>query len=216
MGYTTDFYGLFHITPKVKPEHMAYINQFSGTRRMKRNTDLTAQRPDPIRTAVGLPIGRDGGYFVGEGGMAGQGEGDTSKTCPDILEYNGPPSGQPGLWCQWVVEQPGNWHYRKWTDEEIARGDNIDKISGWKNNQHSEFVLDDADYSYLQWDGGEKFYEYKEWLEYLIDHFFKPWGYKVEGEVEWQGEDREDMGIMIVVDNVVTTKYGHISYEKEG
>ena len=28
----------------------------------------------------------------------------------------------------------------------------------------------------IAWDGGEKFYDYVEWLCYLIEHFFKPWG----------------------------------------
>ena len=64
----------------------------------------------------------------------------------------------------------------------------------------------------LKWDGIEKFYHYVEWLEYLIEHFFKHWGYTLNGEVLWEGEWREDMGKIIVKDNVVEIKKAKISY----
>lgn len=60
----------------------------------------------------------------------------------------------------------------------------------------------------IRWDYAEKFYEYIEWIEYLIDNFFKPEGYIVNGSVEWQGEDYEDFGTIEVIDNVVKTTYG--------
>ena len=60
----------------------------------------------------------------------------------------------------------------------------------------------------IVWDGSEKFYNYTEWLEYLIDNFLKPWGYKVTGMVEWHGEDNEDIGTIEVVDNVVEAHSG--------
>jgi hypothetical protein len=58
----------------------------------------------------------------------------------------------------------------------------------------------------LVWDGGEKFYNYVEWLKYLIENYFQPWGVLLNGEIEWQGESMEDRGMIVVVDNVVTTK----------
>ena len=64
----------------------------------------------------------------------------------------------------------------------------------------------------ILWDQGEKFYRYVEWLEYLIEHFLQPWGYTLTGAVEWDGEDREDLGQICVKDNVVETKYGKIVY----
>ena len=66
----------------------------------------------------------------------------------------------------------------------------------------------------IVWDGNEKFYEYVDWIEYLIEHFLKPWGYVVNGSVEWQGEERDDRGLIEVEDNVVTTKVGRIVYEE--
>jgi hypothetical protein len=56
----------------------------------------------------------------------------------------------------------------------------------------------------IEWDGNEKFYCYDEWLTYIIDNFLKPWGITLSGEVEFQGEENDDMGKIIVVDNVVT------------
>jgi hypothetical protein len=38
-------------------------------------------------------------------------------------------------------------------------------------------------------------------LEYLIDHFLAPWGYVLNGEVNWQGEREDDTGKIIVADN---------------
>ena len=64
----------------------------------------------------------------------------------------------------------------------------------------------------IVWDQQEKFYYYVEWLEYIIKHFLQPWGYVLNGEVEWTGEARNDIGVICVNDNVVETKYGKIVY----
>lgn len=60
----------------------------------------------------------------------------------------------------------------------------------------------------LVWDGGEKFYCYVDWLEYLIDNFFEPLGYILNGEISWQGEESDDCGVILVEDNYVTTHEG--------
>lgn len=67
----------------------------------------------------------------------------------------------------------------------------------------------------IEWDGGEKFYNYVEWLEYLIEKILEPRGYVLNGEVYWYGEDREDNGIIKVKDNQVNTYLGQIKYEEE-
>lgn len=53
------------------------------------------------------------------------------------------------------------------------------------------------------WDGSDKFPAFIEWIEYLIDHFLKPWSYVLNGSVTWQGEDEFDEGTISVEDNVV-------------
>jgi len=160
MGYTTDFTGEFTLDKPLTAAHAAYLRQFSETRRMCRNPFATEIRPDPLRMAVGLSVGDEGGYFVGEGGFAGQDDG------PDVLKHNDPPVGQPGLWCKWEPNEDG---------------------------------------TAIVWSEAEKFYSYVEWLEYLIAHFLKPWGYALNGEVEWQGEEPDDRGIIFVWNNTVKT-----------
>jgi hypothetical protein len=159
MGYTTDFSGEFESNKPFSPEHKAYLKQFAYTRRMARDPKVAETLPDPLREAVKLPIGEEGGYYVGtDDNDFGQ------KRDESVLEHNGPPKGQPGLWCQWTPNEAG---------------------------------------TAIEWDGGEKFYEYVAWLEYLIEHFLKPWGYVLNGSVTWQGEESDDRGTIHVRDNVV-------------
>lgn len=58
----------------------------------------------------------------------------------------------------------------------------------------------------IEWDGDEKFYEYVEWIEYIIEHFIKAWGRTLNGEVFWQGEDPSDKGKIIINNNKISTK----------
>ena len=102
MGYTTTFEGEFRLDRPLSAEQSAYLNAFSDTRRMRRDPAVAAAFPDPVREAVGLPIGPEGAWFVGGTGFAGQ-DRDAS-----ILDYNHPPQGQPGLWCQWVPGEDGS------------------------------------------------------------------------------------------------------------
>lgn len=161
MGYTTDFSGEFKLDQPLAPEHREYLKKFNETRRMRRNPQLVATLPDPVRDAVGLPTGPDGDYFVGGTGFMGQ-DGDES-----VVDHNSPPNSQPGLWCQWAPNEDG---------------------------------------TAIVWDEGEKFYEYVEWLWYIIENFLKPWGYELNGKVRWQGEDADDRGIINVKNNDISTK----------
>ena len=61
-----------------------------------------------------------------------------------------------------------------------------------------------ADDNKLKWNGGEKFYNYVEWLRYLIDNFFEKWDIKLNGTIKWRGEDMNDIGKIVVEDNKVT------------
>ena len=124
MGYTTEFEGKFTVTPPLDANQVAYLNAFSKTRRMKRREDLAYTLQDPIREAVGLPIGTEAEFFVGGGGFLGQ------DRDPSIAEYNIPPRTQPSLWCQWVPTDDGDaveWNesekfycYTEWLNYIIA------------------------------------------------------------------------------------------------
>jgi hypothetical protein len=50
----------------------------------------------------------------------------------------------------------------------------------------------------IAWNGAEKFYDYVEWLNYLVVHFLAPWGRALSGEVSYQGEDRNDRGVIVI------------------
>ena len=154
MGYTTDFEGSFNITPVLSQKDNEFLTKFSETRRMARN--------------VGPEYGIEGEFYVDGTGWAGQ---DSDK---NVINYNRPPSTQPGLWCQWIPTDDG---------------------------------------SELVWDGGEKFYNYVEWLDYLIDKILAPRGYTLNGECQWFGEERDDVGVIIVKNNKVTTKVGKLVYD---
>lgn len=163
MGYTTNFTGKMKIDPPLNSDQVNYINKFNNTRRMSRDASICAKMPDPVREAVGLPVGIEGEFFVGGLGFAGQ---DNDKS---ILEHNSPSSTQPGLWCQWEVTENGK---------------------------------------YLKWDGGEKFYDYIEWLRYIQDNMLKPWGSSLEGTIKWKGEDSSDRGAILAIDGEIISKEG--------
>lgn len=176
MGYTTDFTGQFSLDRLLTPEHKLYLKHFNTSRRMKRFAEKTNAMPDPVRLACGLPVGKDGAYFVGAKLLEEEGNWETcagQKRTSDIQDYNEPPSGQPGLWCQWVPTENGDG---------------------------------------IEWDQGEKFYDYVEWLKYLIENFLKPWGYVLNGEVTWAGEDRDDLGQITVLNNTVKVRKGVVTY----
>lgn len=163
MGYTTDFYGSVSFNKPIAEELKNYINKFGETRRMKRDVEKIKKTfPDWEKNCFNGNLGVEGEYFVGGDGFYGQDRDDS------IVNYNCPPETQPGLWCQWMIDDDGN----------------------------------------LVWDGGEKFYEYGEWLTYLIDNFLAPSGYICNGDIEFQGEDMDDFGTIHVKDNVVEVKYG--------
>lgn len=50
----------------------------------------------------------------------------------------------------------------------------------------------------IEWDGGEKFYDYVEWLQWLIDAKLTPWGIMLSGSVTYSGEKRGDCGTLRV------------------
>ena len=86
----------FTVSPPLTEEHAAYLHRFNQTRRMQRDSKLVTAMPDPAREAVGLPVGRQGGCFVGEAAD------DDRYRERSIMDANKPPSGQPGLWCPWA------------------------------------------------------------------------------------------------------------------
>jgi hypothetical protein len=65
----------------------------------------------------------------------------------------------------------------------------------------------------IVWDGGEKFYEYAEWLQYIVSRVLNVKNYTLNGSVYWQGEDHDDFGVIEVKDSIVNVKNGRRVYE---
>ena len=59
----------------------------------------------------------------------------------------------------------------------------------------------------LEWDSEERYYENDlndQWLNYLIEKFFKPWGYVLNGKIGWVNDDQES-GMTVINNNRVAT-----------
>ncbi len=117
MGYSTNFEGEFKLDKPLSGAHAAYLRKFSKTRRMRCDSQMLARQSacgDPERLMVDLRLGDEGGYYVGSDKWGS----------PHILDYNTPPKGQPGLWCQWIPNETNDaivwdggekfYNYAKW------------------------------------------------------------------------------------------------------
>lgn len=63
----------------------------------------------------------------------------------------------------------------------------------------------------IAWDGVEKFYNYTEWIDYILKKILIPRGYYLRGDVSWEGEGDGDAGVIHVVpgEEVVAQKKRH-------
>ena len=57
------------------------------------------------------------------------------------------------------------------------------------------------DGSFIEWDGGEKFYHSVEWMQYIINNFISPTGSICDGIINAYGDDREDVWDLVVENN---------------
>lgn len=104
-----------------------------------------------------------------------------------------------------VMGDEQNLHvFKSFMDElyDTRHGDDAHEDPGFPSF-YCQWVFDDHT-STIQWDGGEKFYGYVEWMKIVCkkaDHF----GLVCNGKVRWQGENLADTGVITVEDNIVST-----------
>jgi hypothetical protein len=230
MGYTTDFNGSFKLSRTATLQEQKYLTALAGTRRMKRDVNklmelykgkdglpfifkTNEKQNELIKqlevTGVEVEVkpikdnrtpeeiyGFMGEYFVGADGFRGQ---DTDSS---VLDHNSPSGEIP-----WK-DYNGDWELHEKLEIELNK-DKRRQPSLWL-----QWVLNDEG-TQLVWDGGEKFYKYIEWLEYLVQHFFEPWGIKLNGSVTWEGEESSDVGKIVITDNVIEVYEGQINYVKK-
>jgi hypothetical protein len=205
MGYSTDFGGSFQLSRQATTVEEDFLDKLVETRRMKRDVNKLMEM---FKGEHGYPFAEDktdpnqvygymGEYFVGGGGSMGQAQDDS------IIDYNSA-SGEIG----WQ-DYKGDWVLKQKLQDQL-NNDSLKQPGLWLQWELS------SDGTELGWDGNEKFYHYIEWLQYLIQHFFEKWGIKLNGEVQWQGEDSSDFGKIIVTDNVVEILNGERNYVKRG
>jgi hypothetical protein len=149
MGYTTEFEGIIRVEPSLNEEEIAYLTKFNKTRRMDR---------------------KNGPYFVEGTGSFGQGEDS------DILEYNNPPAGQPGLWCQWTPTEDGTGI--KWDG-----GEKFYNAEEWMTYLIDHFLKPGAKATSV--------------LPFLQAN------HVLNGEIDAQGEEEDDKWRLIVRNNAV-------------
>ena len=189
MGYTTDFEGSLQIKKPLTKKQVDYINRLASTRRMKRDVNKLMEL---YKGNHGNPFAKDKTNAQEVYGYDGQffarddGQSGQNRDA-SIIDYNIAPGQSGFMRGETEKGQPGLW-------------------CQWEINE---------DGTELSWNGGEKFYNYIEWLNYLIKSFFKPWGRKLTGELFWYGEEREDMGKIKVRDNEVFVFSGGVSYSDE-
>lgn len=163
---------------------MGYTTEFNGTFKVEPPLNL-AEVTYLKEFAGSRRMKRHSGPYTADTSDGDYGQARTS----DIIEYNRPPPCQPGLWCQWEPTEDGTG---------------------------------------IEWNECEKFYEATAWIKYIIEHFLKegclakkvdPEKFKefvphvVRGSVNAEGEDSGDLWQINIVDNVVSTKTGMVTYD---
>lgn len=156
MGYTTTFEGSISVDPPLSAEEVRFLNRFSGSRRMHRKL---------------------GPYHIGSGGFGQDHE-------EDIIDYNKPPPGQPGLWCHWVSEWDG-------TAIEWDEGEKFYDATEWM-----EYLI-------------EHFLGVAPAARHTI-FFLQP--HILNGDIYASGEESGDHWKIEVRDNEVRVKKGHVEY----
>lgn len=92
-----------------------------------------------------------------------------------------------------------------------AHADALWELAGVDSRQYPQLRREGAPEGYCQWqptrrldgiewDGNEKFYDYVQWLQFIIDKRLKPWGYTLSGSVHYAGEGRGDTGMIAIID----------------
>lgn len=178
MGYSTDFSGSVEIEPPLNEHEIAYLRDFAKTRRMNRT---------------------GGPYFVKGEGAFGQGAG------PDeVLNYNDPPEGQPGLWCQWAVADDGS--YIEWD-----HGEKFYNSAEWMAYLIDHFLRPGAKASMdlvAPVATEEAVAADERFTNFTFDH-------TLNGEIEAQGEDPSDRWLLIVENNKVKVANGTFTYDRD-
>ena len=184
MGYSTDFSGYAEFNKPLPKELCDYINGFANRRHVTRDVNII-KKMDPFWKdhCFKGDLGPEGIYYL------------VPLTLREEQVKTYIPAGLYGK------QKDGLYNniFGQLADKSVIN-ENIppkDCPSLW-----CQWII--SDNGTLEWDGGEKFYEYIPWLEFLIKHFFAPDGYILNGSIQWQGDDSDDYGTIDITNNIVT------------
>lgn len=115
MGYNTEFKGHFSLHRFLRPEHKAYLQRFAEIRHLELDEEKLKRYLDPLREAVGLPIGKNGMYFTGLIDPDGTGDDlllgysfpDDRMDTLSILPIQTEEIWAPSTFCQWIPTEDG-------------------------------------------------------------------------------------------------------------
>ena len=94
IGYEIQFTGSLTLDKVLLPQHFAYLNRFVQIRHVTCSVEHLQDVPDPLREAVGLPLGPEGAYFVGINFDK------ENIRQPIVLKINKPPQANA---CYWTM-----------------------------------------------------------------------------------------------------------------
>jgi hypothetical protein len=80
--------------------------------------------------------------------------------------------------------------------------DDSSKAEGKHPNGYLQWVPN-VELDSIVWDGNEKFYDYIEWMEWIIC-FMETLGIDTNGIIHWGGEDPYDIGVITIEDGKLT------------
>lgn len=169
MGYTTEFWGEIEVSPPLNEHEISYLKDFADSRRMDRT---------------------EGPYYAVPGDDFGQ------TQSPGIRNYNKPPVGQPGLWCQWVPAPSGD----------AIEWDGSEKFYHpveWMQYLIHHFLCANAVASRRL---VASVRQDPRFAHFTFDH-------TLNGTIDAQGEDPDDRWRLIVEDNKVFQKRASLSWD---
>ena len=66
----------------------------------------------------------------------------------------------------------------------------------------------------IKWDGQERFYNYVEWIIWIIEGILRPRGYVLDGMIHFRGMCVRDQGMIMIENNEVEVNYFIIDEER--
>jgi hypothetical protein len=183
MGYHTSFEGTLSFDKPISDDLKTYINNFRRTRHCKRNTDVLMK----MAKEHNIPL---------------------TKFLPPFMSHKTDLTG---------VEKFFANPYNLCLNDIMLLSSStaIDMLSNKAIEDMNEppedcpslwcdmFINDKNE---LEFNDG-KFHEYIEWLKWVINNIIAPSGYKLNGYINWRGEDDDDRGCITVNDNEITVDY---------